>query len=210
MRRKAAPKVPSHVVHGPCRSRLGFVDEGAHSCAKTGACEIPDFVRPEALPAFIDDARRPRTARASQRRTRHRVPRLPRRVVPARPSAAVARRLRRRRGRLRPVPARLAHPSACTSGRSSRGSSRRSLELDAIYPVRRPARRAEPRGDGRRRPAAVALRPDRLRRVARIAGRRRGWRLRGGAADPERPTTSTTTTSRACSTVTATTSSRCR
>ena len=43
------------------------------------------------------------------------------------------------------------------------------LGLDTIYPLRRPARRAEPRGDGRRRRAAVALRPDRLRRLARAA-----------------------------------------
>ena len=26
--------------------------------AATGACEIPDFVRPAALPAFVEDARR--------------------------------------------------------------------------------------------------------------------------------------------------------
>ena len=35
-----------------------FVSEGRAQMAATGACEIPGFVRADALPAFIDDARR--------------------------------------------------------------------------------------------------------------------------------------------------------
>ncbi len=35
-----------------------FVDTGRKQMHETGACEIPGFVRTEALPAFIDDARR--------------------------------------------------------------------------------------------------------------------------------------------------------
>lgn len=35
-----------------------FVNEGRAQMAATGACEIPGFVRPEALAAFIEDARR--------------------------------------------------------------------------------------------------------------------------------------------------------
>ena len=35
-----------------------FVDEGRAQLRKTGACEIPEFVRADALPAFIEDARR--------------------------------------------------------------------------------------------------------------------------------------------------------
>jgi hypothetical protein len=35
-----------------------FVREGRAQMAATGACEIPGFVRAEAVPAFIDDARR--------------------------------------------------------------------------------------------------------------------------------------------------------
>ena len=75
---------------------------------------------------------------------------------------------------------------SCTSGTSCARSSPRSSGSTTIYPVRRPARRAQSRGDGRRRRAAVALRPDRLRRVARAAGCRRGWRLRGRAVHPHR------------------------
>ena len=36
----------------------GYVDTGRKQLAATGACEIPGFVRPAALAAFIDDARR--------------------------------------------------------------------------------------------------------------------------------------------------------
>lgn len=35
-----------------------FVREGRAQMAATGACEIPSFVRADALPAFVDDARR--------------------------------------------------------------------------------------------------------------------------------------------------------
>ena len=35
-----------------------FVPEGRAQMAATGACEIPGFVRADALPAFVDDARR--------------------------------------------------------------------------------------------------------------------------------------------------------
>ncbi len=35
-----------------------FVSEGRAQMAATGACEIPGFVRADALPAFVDDARR--------------------------------------------------------------------------------------------------------------------------------------------------------
>jgi hypothetical protein len=35
-----------------------LVDRGRAELAATGACEIPGFVRPEALPQFVDDARR--------------------------------------------------------------------------------------------------------------------------------------------------------
>ena len=35
-----------------------FVSEGRAQMAATGACEIPNFVRADALPAFVDDARR--------------------------------------------------------------------------------------------------------------------------------------------------------
>ena len=48
-----------------------------------------------------------------------------------------------------------------------------------LYPVRRPFRGAESGGDGRRRRAPVALRPDRLRGVARDTDRRDRWELRG-------------------------------
>jgi len=40
-----------------CALDWSFVAEGRAQMAATGACEIPAFVRPEALPAFIDDAR---------------------------------------------------------------------------------------------------------------------------------------------------------
>ena len=36
----------------------GFVDKGRAAMREMGAAEIPGFVRPDALPAFIDDARR--------------------------------------------------------------------------------------------------------------------------------------------------------
>ena len=35
-----------------------MVERGREQMRATGACEIPNFVRPEALPAFVDDARR--------------------------------------------------------------------------------------------------------------------------------------------------------
>jgi hypothetical protein len=35
-----------------------FVDTGREQMRTAGACEIPGFVRPDALPSFIDDARR--------------------------------------------------------------------------------------------------------------------------------------------------------
>ncbi len=41
-----------------CALDWSFVAEGRAQMAATGACEIPAFVRPEALPAFVDDARR--------------------------------------------------------------------------------------------------------------------------------------------------------
>jgi hypothetical protein len=37
---------------------FGIVDAGRKQLLDTGACEIPDFVRPEALPAFVGDAQR--------------------------------------------------------------------------------------------------------------------------------------------------------
>ena len=49
----------------------------------TGACEIPAFVRADALPGVHRGRAAARAARAPQRRARHRVPRLSRRVVPA-------------------------------------------------------------------------------------------------------------------------------
>ena len=58
---------PSRVASGPCSIAdiadacaldWSFVAEGRAQMAATGACEIPAFVRAEALPAFIDDARR--------------------------------------------------------------------------------------------------------------------------------------------------------
>ena len=41
-----------------CALDWSFVPEGRAQMQATGACEIPAFVRPEALPAFTDDARR--------------------------------------------------------------------------------------------------------------------------------------------------------
>ena len=41
-----------------CALDWSFVPEGRARMAATGACEIPAFVRPEALPAFVEDARR--------------------------------------------------------------------------------------------------------------------------------------------------------
>jgi hypothetical protein len=35
-----------------------IVESGREQLRSSGACEIPEFVRPEALPAFVDDARR--------------------------------------------------------------------------------------------------------------------------------------------------------
>ena len=37
---------------------FGMVESGREQMRATGACEIPNFVRPEALPAFVADARR--------------------------------------------------------------------------------------------------------------------------------------------------------
>ncbi len=37
---------------------FGMVERGREQMRATGACEIPNFVRPEALPAFVADARR--------------------------------------------------------------------------------------------------------------------------------------------------------
>ena len=106
--------------------------------AATGACEIPGFVR--AGRAARVRRRRPpaRTARAPQRRARHRVPRLSRRVVPARPPAAVARPVRPRRGRLRPLPGRLADPPPLRVAGAARASSPRSSVSTTIYPYADP------------------------------------------------------------------------
>src|SRR6201999_3666797 len=41
-----------------CALDWSFVPEGRRQMAETGACEIPGFIRPEALPAFVGDARR--------------------------------------------------------------------------------------------------------------------------------------------------------
>jgi hypothetical protein len=41
-----------------CALDWSFVAEGRAQMADTGACEIPNFVRAEAMPAFIEDARR--------------------------------------------------------------------------------------------------------------------------------------------------------
>jgi hypothetical protein len=41
-----------------CALDWSFVSEGRAQMAATGACEIPNFVRAEAMPAFVDDARR--------------------------------------------------------------------------------------------------------------------------------------------------------
>jgi hypothetical protein len=45
-------------VHDVVNLDWSFVDRGRAQMRETGACEITDFVRPEALPACIDDARR--------------------------------------------------------------------------------------------------------------------------------------------------------
>ena len=44
-------------ISDACALDWSFVDEGRAQMAATGACEIPAFVRADALPAFIDDAR---------------------------------------------------------------------------------------------------------------------------------------------------------
>ncbi len=44
-------------VADACDLDWSFVPEGRAQMSATGACEIPAFVRPEALPAFVDDAR---------------------------------------------------------------------------------------------------------------------------------------------------------
>lgn len=41
-----------------CALDWSFVSEGRAQMASTGACEIPNFVRAEAMPAFVEDARR--------------------------------------------------------------------------------------------------------------------------------------------------------
>jgi hypothetical protein len=41
-----------------CALDWSFVPEGRAQMQATGACEIPSFVRADALPAFVDDARR--------------------------------------------------------------------------------------------------------------------------------------------------------
>ena len=115
-----------------------FVPEGRAQMAATGACEIPGFVRADALPAFVDDARRLASRRVPQRRARHRLPRLSRRVVPARPPAAVARPVRRRRGGLRPVPGRLADPPPLRVARAAPRFVAAILGLDEIYPYADP------------------------------------------------------------------------
>jgi hypothetical protein len=45
-------------VHDLVDLDWSFVDEGREQMRLAGACEIPNFVRPEALPSFIADARR--------------------------------------------------------------------------------------------------------------------------------------------------------
>jgi hypothetical protein len=45
-------------VHDVVDLDWGFVDKGRAAMRETGAAEIPGFVRPDALPAFIEDARR--------------------------------------------------------------------------------------------------------------------------------------------------------
>ena len=173
----------SSAVHELVNVEWDRIDEYREQMRVTGAAEISAFVRPDALDDFIADARQLSTARAPQRWTRHRLPRISRRVVPARSSAPVARQLRPGRRRVRLVPARLADSPACTSGRSSAFVGRDPRTRHDLS-VRGSARCAEPGGDGRRRRAAVALRPDRFRRVARVAGCRRRWRLRSRAAHP--------------------------
>ena len=64
----------------------------------------------------------------------------------------------------------------------ARPSSSRILGRSPLYRYADPARRHEPGGDARRRRARVALRPDRLRRVARHPVERRRRRVRERAA----------------------------
>ena len=163
----------------------GSSRRGRAQMRETGACEIPGFVRPKALPAFIDDARRlaPLAHRSGGLGTvylgfpdesfplDH-----PQQWLGNYDVGAVAYDLFPADSPIR----RLYEWDRADALRRRDPRARRDLSL------RRSARRAEPRGDGRRRPAAVALRPDRLRRVARGAGRRRRRRLRGRAADPHR------------------------
>ncbi len=84
------------------------------------------------------------------------------------------------------------------------------LERGPIFRYADPFGALEPGRDGRGRPAAVALRPDRLRRLARhpVGGRRRG--LRGGAAASGTSTTSATPRWRPCWPATAPGSRHCR
>ena len=45
-------------MHDVVELDWSFVDKGREQMRAAGACEIPDFIRPEALPSFIADARR--------------------------------------------------------------------------------------------------------------------------------------------------------
>ena len=66
-----AGECTANVASGRARSAelvdldWAFVETGRAQMRETGACEIPGFVRPEALAAFIDDARRSRPGRTA-------------------------------------------------------------------------------------------------------------------------------------------------
>jgi len=45
-------------VHDVVDLDWSLVEQGRKQMRETGACEIPGFVRPDALASFIDDARR--------------------------------------------------------------------------------------------------------------------------------------------------------
>lgn len=62
MRRSASPRVsrtiPVVTIADLVDLDWSSVERGAAQLAATGACELPGFVRTEALPAFVEDARR--------------------------------------------------------------------------------------------------------------------------------------------------------
>ena len=196
------------LLHPGSEAHRSCVDDARRQLRDKGAAEIPGFVSPTGVAELVRDADAlaPRAHASGGQGTAYLE--FPDFCLPADHPRLHFADYRVRAVAYDITPHRLTAAPPLRVG-PAQGPDRGRPRPGADLPLRRSVRRAQPRRHGRGRPAAVALRPDGLRRVARHpVGRERAATSRSRRGSAAR-TTSTTTRWRRCWPATGRGSRRC-